>query len=204
MVHHSTFYELVICAGNFFLNHTASSFSSSFSLRERKLSLYINLCPFESYSFGCFQEYISYYDFDFFVNLAGISGYLLDRHVEQNYIVTIMAALEHSMDANGAKDAPPPRHIVVLAHGLGGAASDFDRMAQCIRDAYPGRVIVYQADCYEGRTTEGIDVCGQQLYSKILELARHNNLENGCFSILGHSLGGLISRCLSLLSTQLL
>uniref|UniRef100_A0A6U3BZN6 DUF676 domain-containing protein n=1 Tax=Paramoeba aestuarina TaxID=180227 RepID=A0A6U3BZN6_9EUKA len=92
-------------------------------------------------------------------------------------------------------------HLVVLAHGLAGAATDLAMVGKCLKDRF-SKIITLGASSYEGRTTEGVDICGQCLTTEVLKfIAEHEEkvrkgkaTELTKISFIGHSMGGLISR----------
>lgn len=84
-------------------------------------------------------------------------------------------------------------HLVVLTHGLWGTPSHVQYIENQLNDAYPN-VHVYKTGSHsEFRTYDGIDVNGQRVVDEILaETERLGNVTH--LSIVGYSLGGLISR----------
>lgn len=98
-------------------------------------------------------------------------------------------------------------HLVVLVHGLWGNTSHFDYIAQELREgAYNDwneveeeQLVVYTATLNEGfRTYDGIDVCGFRVAQEIVDqvdfLEQSSSDKITKFSMVGYSLGGLISR----------
>ena len=119
----------------------------------------------------------------------------------QNSMKELVDLLEKEKGAKG--------HLVVMAHGLAGAGTDFQNMADMMRKSYSAHgVVVLQATSYEGKTTEGVDICGQLLCQEVqtaLGLTKdkkekeekESNADGAAFtyiSFIGHSLGGLICR----------
>ncbi|KAK6530102.1 hypothetical protein TWF694_003474 [Orbilia ellipsospora] len=97
--------------------------------------------------------------------------------------------------------APTPTadHLVVLVHGLWGNPSHMEYMAETLRQRYDdSRLIVHVAAKNSGNYTyDGIELGGERLAGEIEELL-DELAERGVrikkFSIVGYSLGGLVSR----------
>lgn len=95
-------------------------------------------------------------------------------------------------------------HLVVLVHGLWGNSSHLEyiesQIKQNITPSDPNeQIVVYKTGSHSGFLTyDGIDVNGKRISDEILhETARLNEGEEDTitkFSIVGYSLGGLISR----------
>lgn len=86
-----------------------------------------------------------------------------------------------------------PTHLVVLAHGVGGLASDLAYLAKLLR-AYPD-VLVFAPRCNEPVLApfEGVAVGGERIVSEVLaEISQRPALRK--LSLVGHSLGGLYVR----------
>lgn len=99
-------------------------------------------------------------------------------------------------------------HLVVLVHGLWGNASHFDYTSNALKEQVRNRgygnhneeLLIHTTTLNEGyKTYDGIDVCGFRVAQEIAGLIE--NLEKTSFrdritkfSIVGYSLGGLISR----------
>lgn len=99
-------------------------------------------------------------------------------------------------------------HLVVLVHGLWGNASHFDHISKTLTEharqnrdkGHDEELIVYTTTLNEGfKTYDGIDVCGFRVAREISD--QIDSFKGSCFedritkfSIVGYSLGGLISR----------
>lgn len=107
------------------------------------------------------------------------------------------AAQASSRGASAGREEPD--HLCVLVHGLGGTpfdwtaiACEFEKRAKS-RDGDPGLLVhVSKANSFL-KTFDGIDTCGERLAQEIREVVAENpGLKS--LSVVGHSLGGLISR----------
>ncbi|KAK3285561.1 hypothetical protein CYMTET_6834 [Cymbomonas tetramitiformis] len=107
--------------------------------------------------------------------------------------VGISTASEHS-------SSPKPTHLILLVNGIFGTANDWDFARAAISDearADPSNT--ESAFVHASRANEffatfgGIDEAGKRLASEVKTLRREQP-ELTCISIVGHSLGGLISR----------
>lgn len=97
-------------------------------------------------------------------------------------------------------------HLVVLVHGLWGNASHFDYIRTALQEHTRGwndqdeELLIYTTALNEGfKTYDGIDVCGYRVAEEITDQieAFDSSTEIGKitkFSMVGYSLGGLISR----------
>ncbi|AGO11093.1 AaceriAFR386Cp [[Ashbya] aceris (nom. inval.)] len=97
----------------------------------------------------------------------------------------------------------PEVHLVFLVHGLWGNVTHMEYLSRAVSQLQarsPETLVVYAAKMNEGyRTYDGIDICGYRVAREIQEqIAALNCPETGTvvtkFSIIGYSLGGLISR----------
>lgn len=91
---------------------------------------------------------------------------------------------------------PGYTHLIVLVHGLAGDANDWAalceeaRASQALPHAWFHSSLVNERQ----RTIEGIDTCGERLVGELMGLVeRSTDLTH--ISFVGHSMGGLISRC---------
>ncbi|QLQ79125.1 hypothetical protein HG537_0B04730 [Torulaspora globosa] len=93
-------------------------------------------------------------------------------------------------------------HLVVLVHGLWGNASHFDYIRTVLQeytsdwnDEYDEELITYTTSLNEGfKTYDGIDVCGYRVAEEITDEIEGFDGNISKISIVGYSLGGLISR----------
>ncbi|CAM8914294.1 unnamed protein product [Rhodiola kirilowii] len=87
-----------------------------------------------------------------------------------------------------------PTHLIVMANGIIGSASDWRYAAKQLVKAYPQDVIVHCSKRNHTHLTfDGVDVMGERLAKEVLAvIKRHPNLQK--ISFVGHSLGGLICR----------
>lgn len=91
-------------------------------------------------------------------------------------------------------------HLVVLVHGLHGSSNDMRAVAtnllEHVRSEKNYQLVIHNSSCNSGvlETHKGIDICGQKLAEDILHVTATYEGRIGRFSIIGHSLGGLISR----------
>ncbi|KAL4980684.1 putative serine esterase-domain-containing protein [Aspergillus desertorum] len=100
--------------------------------------------------------------------------------------------------ANGATTSKAD-HLCVLVHGLWGNPSHMGTIASALRKRYDETQLhILVAECNTGNLTyDGIEVCGERLAQEIevtlgkLEASGHNAKK---LSVVGYSLGGLISR----------
>jgi len=88
-------------------------------------------------------------------------------------------------------------HLVILVHGLHGGADDLEYIRICLEGLYPN-IIGYCAKSNAKSpmlTHEGIEKNGMRVYNEIMELIQDPETQDiKYFSIIGHSLGGLIAR----------
>jgi len=86
-------------------------------------------------------------------------------------------------------------HMVVLVHGMHGGESDLAHFKKVLNKSHPDKLIIHCAKSNDGwlKTHEGIDVQGKRLADEIIEL-KEKNPNVRYFSVVGHSLGGLVSR----------
>mmetsp|Transcript_29985 Transcript_29985/g.41436 ORF Transcript_29985/g.41436 Transcript_29985/m.41436 type:complete len:417 (+) Transcript_29985:149-1399(+) len=86
------------------------------------------------------------------------------------------------------------RHLVVLTHGLGGCSADMNAIGDCLLKKFgPSHIVLLPAQSYEGRTTEGVDLCGQLATTEIMKHCdKYPDIRR--ISFVGHSMGGLIAR----------
>jgi len=85
-------------------------------------------------------------------------------------------------------------HLVILVHGLHGSVTDLEYVRVRLQKNY-SNLITHCATANDGflSTHEGLDITGARLTEEILQLTdSHPSVKY--FSIIGHSLGGLISR----------
>ncbi|KAI8831523.1 putative serine esterase-domain-containing protein [Chytriomyces cf. hyalinus JEL632] len=89
------------------------------------------------------------------------------------------------------------RHLVVLIHGLHGTAGDLAYLAKLLKARHAVDMHVLVPTCNEGKTGSGIDAQAQRVVDSIVNealLLGPEKSENIAVSLIGHSLGGLISR----------
>jgi len=100
--------------------------------------------------------------------------------------------------------APAPiRHIFVLVHGNNGYSDDWSHVEECIRRQFKKEsILIIKSKKNEGSLTfKGIRNCAKNLASEILEQTKEPLEEakradiKPTFSLISHSLGGLITRC---------
>eukprot|EP00771_Trimastix_marina_P002141 gnl/Trimastix_PCT/3255.p1 GENE.gnl/Trimastix_PCT/3255~~gnl/Trimastix_PCT/3255.p1 ORF type:complete len:310 (+),score=14.75 gnl/Trimastix_PCT/3255:60-989(+) len=94
---------------------------------------------------------------------------------------------------------PKATHLIFLVHGIAGHASDLFFVKNSLLEEASKtaqHVSVCVPICNEGKTFQGIEICGQRIADEILMMERDSSkLEaNFSFSIVGHSLGGLFVR----------
>uniref|UniRef100_A0A7N0TIH9 DUF676 domain-containing protein n=1 Tax=Kalanchoe fedtschenkoi TaxID=63787 RepID=A0A7N0TIH9_KALFE len=87
-----------------------------------------------------------------------------------------------------------PTHLIVMANGIIGRASDWRYAAKQLVKAYPQDVVVHCSKRNHTMLTfDGVDVTGERLAREVISVIdRHPNLQK--ISFVGHSLGGLICR----------
>ncbi|KAL4992527.1 putative serine esterase-domain-containing protein [Aspergillus falconensis] len=101
-------------------------------------------------------------------------------------------------DPDHGATASKADHLCVLVHGLWGNPSHMGTIASALRKRYETQLHILAAECNTGNLTyDGIEVCGERLAQEIedtlgkLEAKGHNVKK---LSVVGYSLGGLISR----------
>ncbi|RMZ89566.1 hypothetical protein DV736_g3220, partial [Chaetothyriales sp. CBS 134916] len=98
-----------------------------------------------------------------------------------------------------SSDPSKSQHLCVLVHGLWGNATHLNYVADSLRDRYPDdQLIVYSAKRNTGSLTyDGIEIGAERVAKEVEdlleELARDGHRVDK-FSIVGYSLGGLVSR----------
>ncbi|OQS04264.1 hypothetical protein THRCLA_03486 [Thraustotheca clavata] len=89
-----------------------------------------------------------------------------------------------------------PLHLIVLVHGNNGQPSDFDVIAGLLPKSLNNVVVLQSEWNQKKKTRRGIKQCGKTLAMEIilwlLSFVQDTNAHQ--FSIVGHSLGGLIAR----------
>ena len=87
-------------------------------------------------------------------------------------------------------------HLVVLVNGLWGQAKHWDTMKNALYSSLGSEKYSIHASRANQlfATYDGIDACGRRLADEIQELAAGSSRNLKKISIIGHSMGGLISR----------
>ncbi|EGG13976.1 esterase/lipase/thioesterase domain-containing protein [Cavenderia fasciculata] len=89
-------------------------------------------------------------------------------------------------------------HLLVLQHGLNATDGDYIVMKDVLAKSHP-TMMVYAAksnntSLFNQATHQGIDACGDRLFNEIVQLTKQYQEQIKKISIIGHSLGGLITR----------
>ncbi|KAG8469128.1 hypothetical protein KFE25_007646 [Diacronema lutheri] len=97
-----------------------------------------------------------------------------------------------SASARAPARATPPKHLVVLAHGLGGTSRDLLRFEQALM-ACDASVLALAISGNEGRTKDGVRAGSARVEREVrAAVANHPSLRR--ISFVGNSLGGLYVR----------
>ncbi|EFA85414.1 esterase/lipase/thioesterase domain-containing protein [Heterostelium album PN500] len=84
------------------------------------------------------------------------------------------------------------KHMIFFQHGLHGTFADYDVMIKNFKERYPDLLLVSGSANGGVKTREGIDKCGERMAHEVTEVSKL--LKPTKISIVGHSLGGPISR----------
>ncbi|CAG8599997.1 63_t:CDS:2 [Paraglomus occultum] len=89
-------------------------------------------------------------------------------------------------------------HFVVWVHGLWGNPGHLKYFVEQLDEKYGDQIHILNAKCNTSEYTyDGIDICGERLTEEIMEeykILKDRNYKVTKFSIIGYSLGGLVSR----------
>ncbi|KAL4445864.1 hypothetical protein ABPG77_009063 [Micractinium sp. CCAP 211/92] len=105
------------------------------------------------------------------------------------------AEVQDGVQGLASTSTAPKEHLVVMVHGLFGTRDNWKAISGLLAEHLdPDATLLFVSHCNERqRTFEGIDVCGERLAEEIRAVvAQHPGLAR--ISLLGHSMGGLISR----------
>ncbi|KAK6339150.1 hypothetical protein TWF718_008573 [Orbilia javanica] len=126
-------------------------------------------------------------------SVTGLTQELIRITTYRNPSITSARAMSMGMDP------PTGDHLVVLVHGLWGNPSHMQYLAESLKSRYDdSQLIVHVAARNSGNYTyDGIELGGERLAAEIEELLE-DFADKGViirkFSIVGYSLGGLVSR----------
>lgn len=105
------------------------------------------------------------------------------------------AEVQDGVQGVSSTSTAPKEHLVVMVHGLFGTRDNWKAISGLLAEHLdPDATLLFVSHCNERqRTFEGIDVCGERLAAEIRAVVeQHPGLAR--ISLLGHSMGGLISR----------
>ncbi|KAK6514421.1 hypothetical protein TWF506_008814 [Arthrobotrys conoides] len=172
--------------------HTTASKLSVSGCRGSISPLAIVSADKNQYSFNL-QKCSRHHSYSTLSSVTGLTQELIRITAYRHSSVTSARAMSMGMDP------PTGDHLVVLVHGLWGNPTHMEYLAESLKSRYDdSQLIVHVAARNSGNHTyDGIELGGERLAAEIEELLEDFS-DKGViirkFSIVGYSLGGLVSR----------